>query len=127
MDSTRRVKLRSMNTSLDAPTDRYAKSATAFTKAKALMPGGVSSPVRAFKAVNAQPITVKAGNGAIVTDIDDNEYVDYVLSYGPLILGHAPETVQAAISKAAGRGASFGMPRGRDHPRPGGGRCRALG
>jgi glutamate-1-semialdehyde 2,1-aminomutase len=90
--------------------DRYAKSTTAFAKAKALMPGGVNSPVRAYKAVGREPITVRCGKGAIVTDIDGNEYIDYVLSYGPLILGHAEESVLAAISKAAGRGASFGMP-----------------
>ena len=90
--------------------DRYAKSADAFAKAKALMPGGVNSPVRAYKAVGREPITVRCGKGAIVTDIDGNEYIDYVLSYGPLILGHAEESVLAAISKAAGRGASFGMP-----------------
>ncbi len=91
-------------------TNRYAQSATAFARAKALMPGGVSSPVRAYKAVGREPVTVRCGKGAIVTDIDGNEYIDYVLSYGPLILGHAEESVLAAISKAAGRGASFGMP-----------------
>ena len=74
------------------------------------MPGGVSSPVRAFKAVGGEPVTVRSGKGAIVTDIDGNEYVDYIMSYGPLILGHADESVHAAISKAAGRGTSFGMP-----------------
>ncbi|MEZ6193130.1 MAG: glutamate-1-semialdehyde 2,1-aminomutase [Phycisphaerales bacterium] len=92
------------------PTDRYAQSAAAFERARALMPGGVNSPVRAFKAVGREPITVRCGKGAIVTDIDGNEYIDYILSYGPLILGHAAETVVSAIVKAAGRGASFGMP-----------------
>ncbi len=91
-------------------TYRYAQSAAAFDKARALMPGGVSSPVRAFKAVGRDPITVRCGKGAIVTDIDGNEYIDYILSYGPLIVGHAHEAVLAALSKAAGRGASFGMP-----------------
>lgn len=91
-------------------TDRYAQSAAAFAKAKALMPGGVNSPVRAYKAVGREPVTVRCGKGAIVTDIDGNEYIDYVMSYGPLILGHAEETVVAAVVKAAGRGASFGMP-----------------
>ncbi len=90
--------------------DRYAQSTAAFAKARALMPGGVSSPVRAYKAVGREPVTVRCGKGAIVTDIDGQEYIDYVLSYGPLILGHAEESVLAAISKAAGRGASFGMP-----------------
>ncbi len=92
------------------PTDRYALSAAAFARAKALMPGGVNSPVRAFKAVGREPITVRSGKGAFVTDIDGNEYIDYILSYGPLILGHAHESVLTAIVKAAGRGASFGMP-----------------
>jgi len=90
--------------------DRYARSAAAFAGAKAVMPGGVNSPVRAYQAVGREPVTVRCGKGAVVTDIDGNEYIDYVLSYGPLILGHAEESVLAAISKAAGRGASFGMP-----------------
>lgn len=74
------------------------------------MPGGVSSPVRAYKAVGRTPITIASGAGAVVTDIDGNEYIDYVCSYGPLILGHAHESVKAAISKAADKGTSFGMP-----------------
>ena len=91
-------------------TDRYAKSAAAHARAKALMPGGVSSPVRAYQAVGREPITIKKGKGAHVTDVDGNTYVDYVCSYGPLILGHAAEPVVAAVTKAAHRGASFGMP-----------------
>jgi len=90
--------------------DRYAKSAAAHDRACAVMPGGVNSPVRAYKAVGRRPVTVKSGSGPRVTDIDGNEYIDYVGSYGPLILGHAPETVLAAITKAAGKGTSFGMP-----------------
>lgn len=99
-----------MTTTTPTQTDRYAQSAAAFERARALMPGGVNSPVRAFKAVGREPITVRSGKGAIVTDIDGNEYIDYILSYGPLILGHAHESVVTAIVKAAGRGASFGMP-----------------
>lgn len=99
-----------MATTTPTQSDRYAQSTAAFARAKALMPGGVNSPVRAFKAVGREPITVRCGKGAIVTDIDGNEYIDYILSYGPLILGHAAETVVSAIVKAAGRGASFGMP-----------------
>lgn len=91
-------------------TDRYAKSAAEHAKAKALMPGGVNSPVRAYQAVGREPITIAKGKGAVVTDIDGNEYVDYVASFGPLILGHAPEPVLAAISKTATHGTSFGMP-----------------
>lgn len=74
------------------------------------MPGGVSSPVRAFKAVGRTPVTIRCGKGAQVTDVDGNTYIDYVGSYGPLILGHAPESVLAAITKAAAKGTSFGMP-----------------
>ena len=74
------------------------------------MPGGVSSPVRAYKAVGRDPITIATGKGATVTDIDGNVYIDYVCSYGPMILGHAPEQVVEAITHAAGRGTSFGMP-----------------
>lgn len=74
------------------------------------MPGGVSSPVRAYRAVGREPVTVASGKGAIVTDIDGNEYVDYVCSYGPLILGHAPPEVIAAVTAAAEKGTSFGMP-----------------
>jgi len=74
------------------------------------MPGGVSSPVRAFQAVGGQPVFVKQAQGATVSDLDGNSYIDYILSYGPLILGHAPDAVVAAISKAARKGTSFGMP-----------------
>lgn len=91
-------------------TDRYAKSAAAHQRAKALMPGGVNSPVRAYKAVGRDPITIAKGKGAYVTDIDGNEYVDYVCSYGPLILGHAAESVTAALTKTLTHGTSFGMP-----------------
>lgn len=86
------------------------RSAEAYARAKQLMPGGVSSPVRAYKAVGGDPVFVREGHGARVVDLDGNEYIDYVLSYGPLILGHAPEPVSAAIVSAATRGTSFGMP-----------------
>src|SRR5882672_10683888 len=85
-------------------------SLAAFAKARTLMPGGVSSPVRAFKAVGGTPLFIKEGNGSHVTDIDGNSYIDYVASYGPLIAGHANERVVAALSKAIGRGSSFGAP-----------------
>ena len=92
------------------PADRYAQSKAAFVKAKAVMPGGVSSPVRAYKAVGRDPITIRSGKGATVTDLDGNEYLDYVGSYGPLILGHTPDAIVAAITKTAGKGTTFGMP-----------------
>jgi len=91
-------------------TDRYVKSAAAHAKARAVMPGGVNSPVRAYQAVGREPIAVASGSGATVKDIDGNEYIDYVCSFGPLILGHAPPTVVAAVTKATQRGTSFGMP-----------------
>jgi len=90
--------------------NRYPKSGEAFKQAQSVLPGGVNSPVRAYRSVGCDPIFVQQGQGATVTDIDDNVYIDYVMSYGPLILGHAPEEVLAAISKAARHGTSFGMP-----------------
>ena len=88
----------------------YEKSKQAYAEAVNLMPGGVSSPVRAFKSVNMDPIFMESGHGAIIKDIDGNEYIDYVLSWGPLILGHShPEVVQA-IAETAAKGSSFGAP-----------------
>ncbi len=93
------------------PTPRtVAASEAAFLKARQLMPGGVSSPVRAFKAVGGTPLFIRSGEGSSITDIDGNVYIDYVGSYGPLIAGHANERVVAALSKAIGRGTSFGAP-----------------
>ena len=74
------------------------------------MPGGVSSPVRAFKGVGGMPLFIKEADGCIVTDLDNNKYIDYVGSYGPMIVGHAHERVVAALSKAIGRGTSYGAP-----------------
>lgn len=88
----------------------YEKSHAAFDEAKKLMPGGVNSPVRAFKSVNMDPIFMASGSGATITDIDGNTYIDYVLSWGPLILGHAHPEVVAAIKETAESGTSFGAP-----------------
>lgn len=85
-------------------------SEAAFLRAKQVMPGGVSSPVRAFKAVGGTPVFIREGEGCYVRDIDGNQYIDYVGSYGPLIAGHANERVVVALSKAVGRGMSFGAP-----------------
>jgi glutamate-1-semialdehyde 2,1-aminomutase len=74
------------------------------------MPGGVNSPVRAYKAVRREPITIQYGEGCRVWDVDGNSYIDYVLSYGPLILGHAPDRIKVAVNKAVNNGTSFGMP-----------------
>src|ERR1041385_7257271 len=91
-------------------TDRYARSRAAFEKACAVLPGGVNSPVRAYKAVGRDPVIIREGKGCRVTDIDGNVYIDYVGAYGPLIVGHAHDTVVSAITKAASNGSSFGMP-----------------
>jgi len=86
----------------------YEKSKQAFTEAKDLMPGGVNSPVRAFKSVDMDPIFMERGKGSKIYDIDGNEYIDYVLSWGPLILGHANDRVVESIKKVAETGTSFG-------------------
>lgn len=86
------------------------KSAQAFTAAKRVMPGGVNSPVRAFKSVGHNPFYVDRAKGARIFDIDGNEYIDYVASWGPLILGHAHPEVVEAIKHTAERGTSFGAP-----------------
>ncbi len=74
------------------------------------MVGGVNSPVRAYQSVGREPITIARGRGCRVTDVDGNEYIDYVGSYGPLILGHAAEPVVQAVNHAAAAGMTFGMP-----------------
>ncbi|HEY7088448.1 MAG TPA: glutamate-1-semialdehyde 2,1-aminomutase [Tepidisphaeraceae bacterium] len=91
-------------------TRTIANSEAAFAKARKLMPGGVSSPVRAFNAVGGTPPFIKEAAGATITDVDGNKYIDYVASYGPTIAGHANERVIAALSKAIGRGTSYGAP-----------------
>ena len=87
-----------------------AASAAAYESAQRLMPGGVNSPVRAFRAVGGRPPFIDRGEGAHIHDIDGNEYVDYVCSWGPLILGHAHPPVVAAVQEAASRGTTFGAP-----------------
>lgn len=81
-----------------------------FADAQQHMPGGVSSPVRAFKGVGGTPRFMTSGSGAYITDADGNRYIDYVLSWGPLILGHAHPDVVRAIVEQAGRGTTFGAP-----------------
>lgn len=73
-------------------------------------PGGVSSPVRAFKAVGGTPLFIEEGHGSRITDADGNSFIDFCCSYGPLILGHAPAAVVDAVSKAAAKGTSYGAP-----------------
>lgn len=81
-----------------------------FQQAQFLLPGGVDSPVRAFRAVSGQPLFIQKGSGPYLFDVDGNRYIDYVLSWGPLILGHAHPQVVAAIQRAAANGTSFGAP-----------------
>jgi glutamate-1-semialdehyde 2,1-aminomutase len=87
-----------------------SKSEALFARAKAAIPGGVNSPVRAFGAVGGTPRFLVRAKGARVWDADGNEYIDYLGSWGPAILGHAPDDVLAAIAEAAGRGTTFGAP-----------------
>jgi len=88
----------------------YEKSKQAFQEAVKLMPGGVNSPVRAFKSVNMDPIFMERGKGSKIYDVDGNEYIDYVLSWGPLIHGHSNDRVVEAIKKVTESGTSFGAP-----------------
>jgi glutamate-1-semialdehyde 2,1-aminomutase len=85
-------------------------SAALFAEAETLLPGGVDSPVRAFRAVGGTPRFIARGRGAWVWDVDDNQYIDYLASWGPLIAGHAHPGVVAAIQEAAARGTSYGAP-----------------
>ncbi len=88
----------------------FEKSKQAFKQAKPLMPGGVNSPVRAFKSVKMDPVFMERGVGSKIYDVDGNEYIDYVLSWGPLILGHADKQVISALKETAEKGTSFGAP-----------------
>jgi glutamate-1-semialdehyde 2,1-aminomutase len=86
------------------------KSRTLFERALQLMPGGVNSPVRAFKAVGGSPLFISKAHGSRIVDVDGNEYIDYVLSWGPMILGHSHPSVVKALQSAIGSGTSFGAP-----------------
>lgn len=90
------------------------KSLKLFAEAQGMFPGGVNSPVRAFRAVGGSPPFIHHGRGPFLFDADGNRYIDYVLSYGPLILGHADPDVVAAICDATARGTSFGAPTDRE-------------
>jgi len=87
-----------------------SRSAELFRRAQARLPGGVNSPVRAMRAIGRDPLFVDRGEGAELIDVDGNRFVDYVCSWGPLILGHAPPAIVEAIQRAAARGTSFGAP-----------------
>jgi glutamate-1-semialdehyde 2,1-aminomutase len=86
------------------------KSINLYQKALKLIPGGVNSPVRAFKAIGIPPTFIDRAKGSKIWDVDGNEYIDFVGSWGPMILGHAHPKVIAALKKAAPKGTSFGAP-----------------
>jgi glutamate-1-semialdehyde 2,1-aminomutase len=86
------------------------KSISLFQEAQTLFPGGVNSPVRAFRAVGGQPLFIERGEGPYLFDVDGNRFIDYVLSWGPLITGHAHPDVVKAIQEAAPKGTSYGAP-----------------
>jgi len=91
-------------------TVKFERSISAYARAKNSIAGGVNSSVRAFKAVGGTPVFMKSGSGATIFDIDGHEFIDYVLSWGPLVLGHAHPAVVKAVQSAAARGSSFGTP-----------------
>jgi glutamate-1-semialdehyde 2,1-aminomutase len=86
------------------------RSARLFQRAQTILPGGVDSPVRAFKSVGASPVFIRAASGAQLEDVDGNRYIDYVMSWGPLIHGHAPRGLLKALAAVARLGTSFGAP-----------------
>ena len=86
------------------------QSSSLFARAQLRIPGGVNSPVRAFKSVRSTPLFIREGKGSHITDVDGNDYIDYIGSWGPLILGHCHPEVMAVIEEALHRGASFGTP-----------------
>ena len=86
------------------------QSSSLFARAQLRIPGGVNSPVRAFKSVRSTPLFIHEGKGSHITDVDGNDYIDYIGSWGPLILGHCHPEVMAVVEEALHRGASFGTP-----------------
>ena len=94
----------------EEPIALHPKSSEAFARAQKSIPGGVNSPARAFGAVGGTPRFMVRGEGAHVIDLDGHRYIDYIGSWGPMILGHAHPDVLQAIGDAASRGTSFGAP-----------------
>src|SRR6185312_10671631 len=86
------------------------ESAKLYERAKNYFPGGVNSPVRAFKSVGGTPLFIEQGKGSHIWDADGNEYIDYCCSWGPLILGHCHAEVVKKVKKAIDKGMSFGAP-----------------
>ena len=92
----------------------HTNSEALFAKAKNFIPGGVNSPVRAFKSVGGNPIFIKKAKGAYIFDEDDNQYIELINSWGPMILGHAYEPVEEAVREAIKNSFSFGAPTRRE-------------
>src|SRR5580693_6232144 len=88
----------------------HSKSEDLFRKAQEIIPGGVNSPVRAFRSVGGNPVFVARGQGSHIFDVDGNEYIDYVGSWGPLLLGHRHPEILTALERALEIGTSFGAP-----------------
>ncbi|MBE3075113.1 MAG: aminotransferase class III-fold pyridoxal phosphate-dependent enzyme, partial [Actinobacteria bacterium] len=86
------------------------RSAEVIARARQIFPGGVNSPVRAFRGVGGESVVAARGEGARIWDADGKEYIDFVLSWGPLVLGHAPPIVLDALERTMRDGTSFGMP-----------------
>ena len=89
---------------------KTTRSSRLFSRAQSILPGGVNSPVRAFKAVGASPLFIRRASGARIEDVNGNRFIDYVMSWGPLIHGHAPPGLVKAVAAAARHGTSFGAP-----------------
>src|SRR2546423_14128729 len=89
-----------------------SRSQALFEEAQQVLPGGVNSPVRAFRGVGGNPVFIDHASGPYLYDVDGNRYLDYVQSWGPMILGHTYPTVLQAVTEAAGRGFIFGAPTG---------------
>jgi glutamate-1-semialdehyde 2,1-aminomutase len=102
--------MRPASSALPQISETGARSAALMTRARELFPGGVNSPVRAFRGVGGEPIVAARGEGARIWDVDGKEYIDFVLSWGPLVLGHASPIVLDAVDRAMASGTSFGMP-----------------
>ena len=94
---------------------QHTKSSELFAVAQKYIPGGVNSPVRAFKAVGIDPIFYAKAKGSRVWDVDDNEYIDFVGSWGPMILGHTPDHMIEAVRAQLEKGTSFGAPTGLEY------------
>ncbi|GAB3824414.1 glutamate-1-semialdehyde 2,1-aminomutase [Hymenobacter jeollabukensis] len=103
-----------MQQASSAPDLNLSTSDQLFTRAKDLIPGGVNSPVRAFRAVGGHPVFMQSAQGAWLTDVDGNRYLDFINSWGPMILGHAPQIVLDAVAQALPSSLSFGAPTRRE-------------